>query len=113
MEMVAGSFGSEVRCGPFVLTYPHPFIFPAWTLPSRTHGACLNLPPLSLCCAGHELLRALLGPAHCRSGYGHLSGMSLLGVTAAPDPWNQGLDSLFAKCLQFLALHCSQWPRTI
>lgn len=62
MEMVAGSFGSEVRCGPFVLTYPQPFIFPAWTLPSGTHGACLNLPPLSLSYAGHELLRALLGP---------------------------------------------------
>lgn len=60
MEMVAGSFGSEVRCGPFVLTYPQPFIFPAWTLPSGTHGACLNLPLLS--CAGHELLRVLLGP---------------------------------------------------
>lgn len=61
MEMVAGSFSSEVRCGPFVLTYPQPFIFPAWTLPSWTHGACLNLPPLSLSCAGHEL-KALLGP---------------------------------------------------
>lgn len=63
MEMVAGSSGSEVRCGPFVLTYPHPFIFPAWTLPSGTHGACLNVPPLFLSCAGRELLRALLGPS--------------------------------------------------
>lgn len=51
MEMVAGSFGSEVRFGPFVLTHPHPFIFPAWTLPSLdSRGFPEPATPLPLLC---------------------------------------------------------------
>lgn len=78
MEMVAGSFGSEVRCGPFVLTYPHPFIFPAWTLPSGTHGACLNLPLFSLSMLAVSSSEHCWGQTHYRSGCGHLSRASLL-----------------------------------
>lgn len=76
MEMVAGSFGSEVRCRALCPALPAPFHLPlqaaiAAASPARTRPAHSRTParrarpdpsPLSLSCAGHELRRALLGP---------------------------------------------------